>query len=106
MKISLVLISLVLLSACTQKDTHSHPENITAKELYELHCANCHKKTGKGKFLKGIPPNLFTELTLNQLVEKIKKGEQHHSNMTVYKTMSDEEARKIAMYLLTSLKKQ
>ena len=106
MKISILLISLLFLSACSQKDTHSHPENITAKELYDLHCASCHKKTGKGKFLKGIPPNLSTALTLNQLVKKIRKGEQHSSNMTVYKTMSDEEARKIAMYLLTALKKQ
>jgi len=98
------IFALLLLSACTNDDAHNHPNNISAKELYELHCAGCHKKLGQGKFLKGIPPNRYTQLTISEIVKKIKTGEQHQSDMKVFNNMEQQEAKRIAIYLLEHIK--
>ena len=103
-----LLITLVLLAllACSDNDVHNHPPETSAKQLYEIHCAGCHQSLGQGKFLKGIPPNRDTELKISQIIEKIRHGEQHQSNMKVFDNMSEEEAKKIVIYLLDNLKKR
>ena len=100
----LIAAILLILLACSDNDVHDHPADITAKQLYEIHCAGCHQSLGQGKFLKGIPPNRDTELKIRQIIEKIRYGEQHKSNMKVFSNMSEEEAKRIVLYLLENLK--
>jgi mono/diheme cytochrome c family protein len=87
-------------------DSHDHKANISGKALYEIHCASCHKVTGKGKFLKGIPPNRNTHLSVNELVEKIINSGSSESKMKVFNSMPKKEAKVIALYLKTTLKMQ
>ena len=87
-----------VLSGCNQ-DTHNHPELTTGKQFFDYHCSACHKVTGKGKFLKGIPANKNTELTLAEVKHKIKEGDDGNSQMPLFSHMSDDEAQKISDYL-------
>lgn len=104
----LVSISFVLtctLSACSDHDNHQHANNISAKALYIEHCASCHQSSGKGKFLKGIPPSKYTALNSKELVNKIRYGEMHQTNMQIFSNMDEKEAKKIALYVIRELKK-
>ena len=98
-----ILCSLFLLNACSDNDSHRHPKDITAKALFDLHCATCHQETGKGRFLKGIPPNKNTFLAIEEIAHKIRAGEHKNSVMPVYKNMDEKEAIKIATYLVKEL---
>ena len=97
-------MSILALLSCADHDEHNHPADISAKELYELHCASCHRTLGQGKFLKGIPPSRDTALKIREIIKKIRSGEQHDTNMRVFKTMDEQEAKRIAIYLLEQLK--
>ena len=97
MKLGWIVLISFLLSACGE-DAHHHPQLTSGKELFEYHCASCHKQNGKGNFLKGVPANIGTSLEQWQLMHKIKQGEKN-SKMPVFKSMSQSEARKIANYI-------
>lgn len=96
-----VLIStFVLLSACN-KDHHNHPELHTGKDLFNYHCASCHGEEGTGQFLRGIPANIATSKNQTGIMLHIKEGAQSAtSTMPIFKMMPDQEAQKIAAYLL------
>lgn len=90
-----VVISAVtfLLAACEP------PENATGKQLFEHYCATCHKDSGKGKFLKGIPSNLHTDLSTAQIVVLIKHGKREFKDMPAFQDLTQEQAVAIADYL-------
>ncbi|MCW8932479.1 MAG: cytochrome c [Gammaproteobacteria bacterium] len=97
---TLIVFLIILLSACG-KDQHNHPELKTGKDFFEYHCAACHKKDGQGMFLKGIPANVATNKNQAEIILHIKEGSQSDNvQMPVYKNMPDDEAQKIALYLL------
>lgn len=100
MKKPIALLSVVMLAACQESvpDSHDHPQAVTGKQLFELHCAVCHKKSGAGKFLKGIPANKYSELTGWQIVNKLKEGSVN-SGMPTFSDMPLDEAEKIARYV-------
>lgn len=100
----LSVMSLLCLAACSEHDQHAHERNLSGQELYDLHCADCHQKTGNGKFLKGVPPSKYTQLTTRQLMNKMTQGSMTESKMKVFATMSDTEAETIANYVKQQLK--
>lgn len=85
----------VVLMGC-DNDIHNHPANTTGKELFEIHCSNCHGASGSGKFLKGVPNNRNTDLGSHQIVHKIKQG---NGGMPAFPNMPTDEAKKIVSYL-------
>jgi len=86
------------LSACS-RDNHSHPKNITNKELFEEHCASCHAPRGTGSILLGAPSNKDTQLLNVQIRKKIIEGSGGDSTMPVFHTMPTKEASRIISYL-------
>lgn len=82
-------------------DIHDHPDLVSGKQLFEYHCSACHKDTGKGNFLKGIPANRGTELTASQIVHRITRKDNSGSKMPAFPNMSVEEAKQISTYLKT-----
>jgi mono/diheme cytochrome c family protein len=101
---SLLLCVLLNLFGCSER--HEHKANISAQELYIEHCASCHKETGKGKFLKGVPPNKYTLLTTEELVKKITNNGANNTKMKIFKSMPKQEARVIALYVKNTLKEK
>jgi len=96
----LVLAAVVILGACS-RDMHDHPELISGQQLFDYHCAGCHKASGKGKFLKGVPANKGTELSRLQVRHKITSGGSDKDKMPVFESMTATEARTIVNYLKT-----
>jgi len=89
---------LVTISSCS-RDTHDHPDLITGEQLFNYHCAGCHKNTGKGKFLKGIPANRNTVLSSAQIIHKINANDGEDLKMPSFPKMSQAEAVAIVSYL-------
>lgn len=82
-------------------DNHDHPDLISGQQFFEHHCASCHDKTGMGTFLKGVPASIATQKTQNEIVIYLQEGpHRFDKQMPIFRTMSDNEARKIAQYLL------
>ena len=103
LKTALLVVAVQSLQGCGEAaDDHNHPELTTGKALYEFHCAECHKSTGSGSFLSGIPANKDTELSSTQVVELLRGIHRDGGeSMPVWKGMSTQEAAKIATYLKT-----
>jgi len=93
----LILVATTL-SGC-DADSHHHPDAVTGKQLFDYHCARCHTETGKGNFLKGVPPNKQTSLTVWQIAHKIRIDANDKRKMPLYPNMSAEEAELIADYV-------
>ena len=97
--ITIMLLPLFL-AACNN-DQHNHPALKTGKDFFNYHCASCHNEDGSGMFLKGIPANIATSKNKIEIILHIKEGSHaNHAQMPVYSNMPDQEARKIADYLL------
>lgn len=93
---------LVVISSCS-KDTHVHPDLVTGEQLFNYHCSGCHRETGKGKFLKGIPPNRNTVLSSALIVHKIAGNNGEKMKMPYFPKMSEAEAVAIVSYLKLEL---
>jgi len=95
-----IFISLYGLISCSQPDfdIHDHPELTTGKDYYNFHCANCHRKSGMGQVIKGIPPVTYSKLTHSKMRKKIMNGHEG-SKMNVFEKMPKDEARRITRYV-------
>ncbi|GLQ32270.1 c-type cytochrome [Litoribrevibacter albus] len=93
-----VFISM-LLSGCSKPD-----DEMNGKELYESYCAKCHKSSGKGNFLLGVPDNRGTNLSYWEIKVMITRGSENHKKMRKFKHLTDTQAGLIAAYVM-SLKK-
>ncbi len=100
-RILVSLFSLSLLSGCTS----NNGKPVTGKELYEYYCAGCHRDTGAGQFLRGIPP-LIQNKSLNptplkswQVRHKIMSGPSANRKMPSFNNINNEQARLISQYI-------
>ena len=92
----LASLSLVLLTGC-EKDT----TGMSGKELFEYYCAGCHQDGGQGNFLRGIPPNRGTSLSLGAIKHKIRNGLGGDTKMPKFPDMPEEQVTAIAAYVKT-----
>ncbi len=90
-------LCVAVFSGCS-KDVHDHPDITTGKDLFKYHCSACHKDTGKGNFLKGVPANKNTALSAGQVRHKI-IGNDSDSKMSSFEKMSVEESEKLSAYV-------
>ncbi|MEH6651450.1 MAG: cytochrome c [Motiliproteus sp.] len=88
---------IVFLAGCSGDDSHDHPDLVTGQQLFDHHCAGCHKNTGRGNFLKGVPANQDTALSSGDIEHKIRT--EGAEGMPSFPTMGEAEAAKIASYL-------
>ncbi len=90
------------LTACSQyDDEHDHPDLKTGKDFYNYHCAECHKASGMGQIIHGIPPLLYSNLNRTEMRKMITSDRLHSkSNMPVFKKMPAREARSIVSHIV------
>jgi len=92
---TMILSLIIFLSGCGKPQSE-----MTGEELFDEFCAGCHKSTGKGNFLLGVPANRGTKLSYWEIKLKIKRGSGGDSKMPVFNNLTDTEAGKIAEYLM------
>jgi len=97
--IFLLFIAITLTLVGCDKDIHNHPHLVTGKQLFEHHCATCHRETGTGDFLKGVRANKDTKLSMRQIAHKVRKSESEKRKMPLFPMMSTEEVALIANYV-------
>ena len=95
--IYIIFLGSIFLTGCS-RDLHDHPGLVTGKQLFEHHCAECHKTSGMGTFLKGVPANKDTKLSTWQISHKLRMGDSAGA-MPIFETMSVDETMKISTYL-------
>lgn len=96
----LVVISVTaLITACGEQ---TYPDLATGKELYEHHCLRCHKDSGNGMFLKGVPVARLKKIHLKDLQQQITDGS---GMMPGFDQMTDEQIDKINRYLKSQIGK-
>lgn len=97
---ALLLTSLFILCACSKSRLQ------TGEELFEHYCAPCHRETGTGKFLKGVPPVKYTQYTTRQIAEVI-RGHRRPTDtrMPAFNELTSGQTSAIAAYVRHNLKR-
>ncbi|RDE19082.1 cytochrome c [Motiliproteus coralliicola] len=90
----------LLLAGCA--DQHDY-DALSGEQLFNQICADCHRQSGKGSFLEGIPANAGTRLDREQLIELITEGSSEHKKMPVISQLDRQQAGRVADYLKTVL---
>lgn len=96
---ALIVAVSALLTGCGEDPM---AEDASGKALYNHYCARCHHKDGVGDFLRGVPANRTTLLSERQLVSLIRYGHAGEK-MPSFAELSEEQAERIADYLLNEL---
>lgn len=79
------------------------PVKANGKQLYEYYCAECHKSSGNGQFLKGVPANATSIKSEVEIVRLIRQGHPEHDRMPVFKDLPRNDAILISKYLKDQL---
>jgi len=98
-RIPAMAFTLILTGCSTDLDEHDHPGLSSGKALFEFHCSECHRSSGDGNFLAGVPANKGTELSSAQVISFMRGAHRENSAMPKWTSMPDAEAAKIASYL-------
>ncbi|MBV1787993.1 cytochrome c [Marinobacterium sp. D7] len=99
--VALPLITLAVSACDGQQEPGSNSTN--GMELFNYYCAGCHKESGNGSFLEGIPANRTTKMTEAQVTQLILHGKTQMPDMPSFSQLSEQQARNIAQYLLRKL---
>ncbi|MFG1491071.1 cytochrome c [Oceanospirillum sp. HFRX-1_2] len=67
--------------------------------MYEDYCAGCHKANGLGKFVMGIPATFSNQLSREEIIKLILKGDPRYPRMPTFPQIRFSQADKIAQYL-------
>ncbi|WP_027856022.1 c-type cytochrome [Marinobacterium jannaschii] len=90
------LAVILSLSGCGDDDKQ---KNSSGKLLYNKHCAGCHKESGGGNFLAGVPANRSTNLSGGEVINLILYGSDRFPNMPNFPQLDPNQARAIAIYI-------
>ena len=93
-------VVVVSLSGCSQ-DQHDHPTLTTGEQLFNYHCAECHGMQGTGNLFEGIPANILTQKSHQEIIHYITTETGHKRDMPVFTTMPLDEAKVITDHLIT-----
>ena len=74
-------------------------DQLSGQQLFERFCVDCHKASGRGSFLEGIPPNVTTRLDRSELTTLITTGLSSHRDMPTFQQLSRAQAGLIADHL-------
>jgi mono/diheme cytochrome c family protein len=98
---SLLLWAMVVvsLSGCS-RDQHDHPNLTTGEQLFNFHCAECHGVRGTGKLFDGIPANILSKKSPEEITTYITTETGYIREMPVFSTMPADEAKAITDHLI------
>lgn len=102
MRALVVMLGCLVLSACADDKPPTHTRS--GEELYNFYCAPCHKGSGDGVFLKGVPPVRHTELSYRQMVDRIKGYNKRKDSRMPAFDLTTKQAESIALYVRRRLK--
>lgn len=94
----MIIVSTLFLSGCFYNDD-TPPISATGKQMYEDYCAGCHKANGLGKFVMGIPATFSNQLSREEIIKLILKGDPRYPRMPTFPQIRFSQADKIAQYL-------
>ncbi|MBY4677700.1 c-type cytochrome [Marinobacterium arenosum] len=98
-----LMLAASLLAGCGEEKAEvaevASQSALSGKALFHQHCASCHKEQGTGQFLEGIPPNVLTRLTKEQVVTLILYGDPAKPEMPIFEQLTEEQAKRIADHL-------
>lgn len=101
------MVCMLILAGCDRVDVHDHPQLKTGEQLYNHHCASCHKRSGDGAFLKGVPAVKYTSMKIREIVDHVRgHGRGDSTRMPEFSDMSVHEAERIAVYIRLELQKR
>lgn len=81
-------------------ELHEHPGLTTGKQLYNHHCAECHREDGTGVLFDSLPANILTEKSSQEVITYITADSHHTRLMPVFNTMPLDEAEVITRHLI------
>ena len=90
----------VCLTGCS-RDQHDHPKLTTGEQLFNYHCAECHGMQGTGKLFDGIPANILSKKSPEEISRYITTETGYIREMPVFSTMPADEAKAITDHLFT-----
>lgn len=93
-------ITIIALTACSNRDNHDHPNLRTGEELFNYHCAECHGKDGTGRLADQTPANILTQKRQQEIINYIRTDVNPERKMPVFATMPALEASRITNHLL------
>ena len=93
------------MTACDRVDHHDHPQLKTGEQFYDYHCASCHRGSGEGAIMEGVPAVKYTSMKIRDIVEHIRgHGRADDTRMPTFSDMSVYEAERIAVYIRLELR--
>lgn len=81
-------------------ESHDHPDLITGEQLYNHHCAECHRENGTGILFDSLPANILTQKNPQEIVTYITTDAKTQRDMPVFKAMLVDEAELITKHLM------
>jgi mono/diheme cytochrome c family protein len=76
----------------------------TGEQLYNYYCAECHRGSGDGTFLKGVPPIRQTGLTYRELADLILGHRRGDGSRMPEFEISQQQAEAIAIHIRRKLR--
>lgn len=91
----------LIMSACGRSgEQHDHPDLITEEQLYNHHCAECHREDGTGILFDSLPANILTQKSPQGIITYITTDSNHNRLMPAFTTMPPDEAELITKHLM------
>jgi hypothetical protein len=81
-------------------ERHDHPNLMTGEQLYNHHCAECHREDGTGILFDSLPANILTEKNPQEIITYITRDSNHQRLMPAFNTMPSDEAELITKHLI------
>jgi len=85
----------VAITGCSSDEANQS----SGAKLYKAHCASCHKESGGGNFLAGVPANNATNLSGGEIIGLILYGDPRFPRMPQFPQLDPNQARAIALYM-------
>lgn len=91
----------ILMSAygCSEEQ-HHHPDLTTGEQLYNHHCAECHREDGTGILFDSLPANILTQKSPQEIITYITTDSNHTRLMPAFTSMPADEAELITKHLV------
>ncbi|MCV6589056.1 MAG: cytochrome c [Marinobacterium sp.] len=93
-----LILSLAGLTGCGEAETPP-PASASGQQLFDHHCAGCHRPQGTGNFLKGIPANALTDMDVDDIVSLIRNGDVSKPKMPAFPELSRYQAERIVLHM-------
>ncbi|TPE47520.1 cytochrome c [Maribrevibacterium harenarium] len=91
--------AVLLISGCDQAPKAAVSHTKDGHVLFDQYCAACHQDDGRGVFLKGIPANKHTQLSVAEIARLITVGHEGMETMPVFTQLNQQQAYAIASYV-------